>query len=443
MDLLRLAQDCISIDSCFNQGTRDFVGFAKKLCEQQELVVEVQEKKIDNISYQSLVARPKLAKAKEDIVFQSHIDTLDPGLYSDWTETDHNPFKASINGDKIYGLGSASAKLDFLCKLKAFSEIGSKNFKYNPTLVASYGAEEGFIGSQELVNTSVIKPKFAIVGEPSNLKIITSSSGKAIVDIFIPFSDKELELRNKTENEVTSTQTKIFRGKAAHSSTPHLGSSAFDNLMKYLKQLPDGIMLVGVDAGISHSTVPSDAVLELDLGTYPDDHMGVKLIDAVKRLEDLANLEFGKHLVENFSEQVPTYTIGRVKTETKGIRLLVSFFLPPSLGIESFKSWTERLKSKDCQVVLKYFFVPCKISSEDNWVVGARDILRNNSLSAELVSRTKMTEASFYQEMHIPAIAFGPGEMHGNSFSANEYNLISEMESAIEVYKSFIERFCL
>src|SRR4051812_41295554 len=58
-------------------------------------------------------------KSKKGLLLNTHLDTVSPGLSENWTETDKDPFGAVIKNGKIYGLGSADVKLDFLCKLVA------------------------------------------------------------------------------------------------------------------------------------------------------------------------------------------------------------------------------------------------------------------------------------------------------------------------------------
>src|SRR5205807_427387 len=95
-------------------------------------------------------------------------------------------------------------------------------------------------------------------------------------DIF--FSNEEKEYLRDHEPASSTTQEKIFRGKAAHSSTPHLGDNAITKLIQYLEKMPRGIAVVKVAGGSSVNTVPADAEIEVDASANFKNSVGDKLI---------------------------------------------------------------------------------------------------------------------------------------------------------------------
>src|SRR5207253_597890 len=106
------------------------------------------------------------------------LDTVDPGPYPLWTHTECNPFDATIIDGKIYGLGTADVKLDFLCKLEALSSFGGdRNWKLPPVLVGTYGEELGMHGALRLIRKNKISAKMALISEPSHLKLISAAKG--------------------------------------------------------------------------------------------------------------------------------------------------------------------------------------------------------------------------------------------------------------------------
>src|SRR3954470_12594169 len=58
-------------------------------------------------------------KIRKGLLLNTHLDMVGPGLCENWTETGGDPFSATIKDGKIYGLGTADVKLDFLSKLQA------------------------------------------------------------------------------------------------------------------------------------------------------------------------------------------------------------------------------------------------------------------------------------------------------------------------------------
>ncbi|HEX4924713.1 MAG TPA: M20/M25/M40 family metallo-hydrolase, partial [Bdellovibrionales bacterium] len=141
----------ISIDSSPHNGTAQAAAFAGELCRQFGLHVELQEGVVRGVNQANLIARPQEGRPGEEVLLQSHLDTVDPGSYSLWTETDRNPFNATIKGGKIYGLGAADVKLDFLCKLYAIKGLGKRAWRTPFVLVGTYGEEIGMWGAKHLM----------------------------------------------------------------------------------------------------------------------------------------------------------------------------------------------------------------------------------------------------------------------------------------------------
>jgi acetylornithine deacetylase/succinyl-diaminopimelate desuccinylase len=52
------------------------------------------------------------------------------------------------------------------------------------------------------------------------------------------------------------------------------------------------------------------------------------------------------------------------------------------------------------------------------------------------------TEAGVFSRAGAEAIVFGPGRSTGNAHCANEHNLYSHLQKAIEFYRALIQRLC-
>ena len=64
--------------------------------------------------------------------------------------------------------------------------------------------------------------------------------------------------------ESISTQSKIFSGKAAHSSTPHLGDNAIVKMLDYLQTMPENMLIIEADGGTRVNSIPNQSMIELD-----------------------------------------------------------------------------------------------------------------------------------------------------------------------------------
>ena len=115
------------------------------------------------------------------IVLNTHLDTVPPGAPELWTACGGDPFLARIDGDQIYGLGTADTKLDFAAKVFALMAVGTP--RRDVYLVGSFGEEHGLTGAKEIVEAALLPAgAMAFVGEPSRLQVVTAHKGLMVFD---------------------------------------------------------------------------------------------------------------------------------------------------------------------------------------------------------------------------------------------------------------------
>lgn len=122
--------------------------------------------------------------AKKTILLNSHLDTVNPN--SQYTR---NPFEATIDNEKLFGLGSNDAGACLVSLIAAFIFFhNSKNLKYN-IVVATTAEEEisGVNGIEKLLSSksfvdTIGKPAFAIVGEPTLTNMAIAEKGLLVLD---------------------------------------------------------------------------------------------------------------------------------------------------------------------------------------------------------------------------------------------------------------------
>lgn len=447
MDFIQACRELIAIDSTPSQGSLKAAEFAAKFCEDLGLTVEKQIESSPLGEEMNLIVRTKHERQPLEFLFQNHLDTADPGPYHSWVKTGLNPFDASIIDNKIYGLGTAEVKLDFLVKARALSEFKQiSQFKLPPVLVATYGEETGMIGALKLIRKNKIAPKYALIGETTNLEIINAGKGFASVEIQIPFSKSEIDYRSEHNlRESTSTQSKVFHGKSAHSSTPHLGESAITKMLDYLELLPDSVAIMEIDGGTNYNTVPSHAFLELDLTPImnPINSKVNAIYKAIKKLEK----EFSAIHDHSFSPSHPTLNIGLIRTFADHILISGSCRILPSIPQEKFETWMNDLKIL-CEEHQSSFRVtdykkPFKTQESSVLLKGAQSILKELELSSQPKSLSSTNETSLFSRLGIECLCFGPGLRDGNIHTPNEHVSIEDLNKAHLFYKKMIERFCI
>ncbi|MGZ3774187.1 MAG: M20/M25/M40 family metallo-hydrolase [Pseudobdellovibrionaceae bacterium] len=448
MDFIEACRQLISVDSTPAHGNKDLARWVAAFCRQKGLHVEEQEEVVGDLLQVNVIARPQAERPESEFLLQTHLDTVDPGPFPLWTETGANPFDAHIIEGKIHGLGVADVKLDFLCKLEALASFGdNREWRLPPVLVGTFGEESGMQGALKLIRKNKISAKMALIGEPSNLQLINSAKGFASVEIRVPFSEDEMRYRQEHNlRESTSTQSKLFHGKAAHSSTPHLGESAIAKMMESLMMLPDSVNIMEIDGGNNFNTVPSHAFLEIDMVSIIKNPISKKIANiyrAVKVLE----AEFLNFKDNDFYPATPTLNIGLIRTNEDDIQISGTCRIPPLITHEIYEGWMDRLRHV-CEENEATFRVidykkPFRTEVNSILVKGCLDELRTMGLSDEPISQASTNEASIFSRIGIDCVCFGPGKREGNVHTPNEHVALTDLEAAIQFYKRIIERFCL
>lgn len=448
LDFIEACRKFISIDSSPSNGNKVLGEFAAELCHAKGLQAVTQVECLGDIEQMNVIARHSKDRPASEFMLQTRLDTVDPGPFGLWNETGHNPFDAHIIDGKIFGLGSADSKLDFLCKLEAMSSF-DKNSKWKlpPVLVGTFGEESGMVGALKLIRKNMVSTKMALVGEPSDLKLMTAAKGFAGVEIRIPYSQAEQSHKQEHNlRESTSTQSKIFNGKSAHSSVPHLGESAITKMLDYLLQLPAAVVVMEIDGGVNFNTVPSHGFLELDLVSGNHDSVASKISTIYREIQNLER-EFLLFRDQDFLPSHPTLNIGVVRTLEDHIFLAGNCRIPPIVSHETYEAWMFRL-DRVCKSVGAEFRVtdykrPYKIDKDSIFVKGCVDELKKLDLSPTTISQSSTNEASLFSRVGIECISFGPGQRDGNIHTPKEHVSVEDLKKATEFYKGVIERFCL
>ena len=447
MDFVQSCRDFIAIDSTPHNGTKAVAEKAAEHCRARGLFIETQEDFAGDTQQMNLIARPSEARPELEFLFQTHLDTSDPGPYQMWNSTGQNPFDATIIDGKMFGLGAADVKLDFLCKLEAIASFKDrKNWKLPPVLVATYGEETGMAGALKIIRKNKISAKMALIGEPTNLRIVNAAKGFANVEIRVPFTKEEIVYREEHNlRESTSTQTKIFSGRSAHSSTPHLGESAINKMLEYLSMLPESVTIMEIDGGTNYNSVPSHAMLEIDLMTIGNS-ISKRIIAIYKAIQKLEK-DFQNYTDEDFTPKVPTLNIGAIRTFEDHVLIGGSCRIPPNISQDIYESWMSFLKLS-CEKEMAQFRVtdykkPFRTQLNSILVRGCSDELRAMNLPEQPVAQPSANESSLFSRVGIDCVCFGPGLREGNSHTPNEHVLIEDLHKAVHFYKKIIERFCI
>ncbi len=191
------------------------------------------------------------------LTYCSHVDVVPAGDPALWSV---DPYGASISGNRMYGRGSSDAKGPIAAALEATAVLKESGWEPRGTLELALVADEetmGFQGAGWLVETGVLGPEFAIVGEPTSLRVVRAQRGACWYRL-------------------------TTKGKAAHGSAPERGESAIRHMAEIVghleNTLPDvshdvlggpSINVGTIRGGVKTNIVPAHCEIEIDRRTIP------------------------------------------------------------------------------------------------------------------------------------------------------------------------------
>ncbi len=147
------------------------------------------------------------------IVLSAHTDVV-PVEGQNWSK---DPFTAWEQDDRLYGRGTADMKGFAATVLAKVPDFLGANLSKPVHIALSYDEEVGCFGAPPMIDAMIangLQPKAVIVGEPTNMKVVTGHKGIAVL---------------KTQ----------VHGHPVHSSQLHRGVSAISAAVKLISWLDE------------------------------------------------------------------------------------------------------------------------------------------------------------------------------------------------------------
>jgi acetylornithine deacetylase/succinyl-diaminopimelate desuccinylase-like protein len=450
---IETARKIISFDTTPLESSEAFARYLVSFSEQLGLSCEYIEEIQNGVGQANLIFRVQEKQAgTDDFLLQSQLDTLDPGPYSTWKKNSFNPFEAVIEDDTIYGLGAAKSKIDLLVKLNILAQFKLAKFEnLHPVVIATFGEQSGMQGLLKLIRKNKISAKYAVISEPTDLHVANAAKGFALVEIRIPFSKQENEIRQlKISGESTSTQTKVFSGLSVHSADAHLGDSAATKLFDFLSKLPENVAIIDIDCGARMSTIPNQALVEIDSVLHLENSM-IQKLNLVSNL--IKNMELQMHDIHDseFKPSHSTLSVGIIRTEENHVRLGGSCRLVPKVRQEDFEKWTNYLTTECLKIGAEFKVIdykrPFRTPENSAFIKTALSELKRlkNDASDSMTVRSlaSTNEASLLSRRGIECLCIGAGFRADHRQNLPERASIKDLQLISEFYQRMIERFCL
>lgn len=150
----------------------------------------------------------RLGSGEGGLVLSGHTDTV-PWDEGRWTQ---DPFDARIRNGRIYGLGTADMKSFLAVALQAAAEFRAGQLKAPLTILGTADEETTMSGARALAQSEGPLGRFAVIGEPTDLRPINAHKGVIMEAIRVI-------------------------GRSGHSSNPALGRNALKGMMEVAEAL--------------------------------------------------------------------------------------------------------------------------------------------------------------------------------------------------------------
>jgi len=391
------------------------------------------------------------------IVLNTHLDTVPPGAPELWTACGGDPFAARVDGDRIFGLGTADTKLDFVAKVFALTAIGTP--RRDVHLVGSFGEEHGLAGAKEIVEAAILPAgAMAFVGEPSRLEVITAHKGLMVFELKLSFTPLRID-------EPMQARRMTFAGKAAHSSTPALGVNAIEVALQAMAINPK-LNLAGISGGTAVNVVPArcdvvvatDAPLDVPIGgaiEAANVHrpiaeiiplevitMTTRFIAALGRYADSAGGD-----EPGYAAPTLTCNPGVIRSASGSITLEFELRPPPGMTLDSVRTGVARVVEEISRTAVgvsvalgeKRANPGFRAAPASETVEIAMGALASAGLELKSGVKAGCTEAGIYAAARLEPVVIGPGPSTGVIHAPNEYNFLSDIEAAVRFYRALLD----
>ncbi len=315
-----------------------------------------------------------LGRGPGGLVLAGHTDTVPYDAHR-WQ---HDPFRLTEDGGRLYGLGTSDMKSFLALAIEAARGLGAADLRRPLTILATADEESSMSGAIALAEAGRPLGRYAVIGEPTGLKPVRMHKG------------------------VMAEAIRLI-GRAGHSSDPDLGNNALEgmheligDLLAWRRELQarhrhdafavavPTLNLGHIHGGDSPNRICGECELHIDLRPTPGLALDGLRAELRQRVADLA---------------------GR-----RGLDWTLERLFP---GIEAVET------------------------PAGSAIVAAGEALTGHAAGAVAFA----TEAPFLDRLGLETLILGPGDV-AQAHQPDEYLEAARIPPTIEILRGLIRRFC-
>ena len=226
----------------------------------------------------NILVQEALDPQKPTLLLNAHIDTVKP--VNTWTR---DPFTPTIEGDRLYGLGSNDCGGGLVSLLQAYrllirgegQEVRGERPAYNLVYLASCEEEVSGANGFSLALPELPKIDVAIVGEPTGMQPAIAEKGLMVID-GVAHGKSGHAARNEGVNAIYEALDDLLwlRDYRFKKESPLLG--------------PTKMTMTVINSGTQHNVVPDECRFVIDVRTneyYQNEYLFTFLQKHMKKCE--------------------------------------------------------------------------------------------------------------------------------------------------------------
>ncbi|KPJ86977.1 MAG: hypothetical protein AMS17_10070 [Spirochaetes bacterium DG_61] len=378
-ELVEICSELISIPSHFQvpNQEREISTFVSDTL--TNIGVEVEEQKVKNGRF-NVIAKIRGDDNGRSFALNGHLDTVPPGENMD------TPYTATLKDGRLYGRGSCDMKGALgamIYTLRLIKEHGI-SLGGDLYLTAVVGEETGGTGTRHLTEHG-FRPDFAIVGEPTDLKIVTSHKGVCNIMVTV-------------------------QGKPCHASTPENGANAIVAVSDFIQLLNSRLL-----PQLEKRTQERAGHASLNFGIIEG---GTK----INMVADRCSLQIDRRWVRG-------ETLGQVISEIKELVNEVCK-KDPNLSAEVQLMYPET-----------HYYGPFVTDEKHEIVQLIIKALKAMGIKVSIAGMQGWTDAATFFNSGISVVLLGPGSIQ-QAHTNDEWVSVSQLTDSVRYYLSIINTIC-